>query len=634
MKSTFTALSLACFTSIYAQQSEDIIPKDAVTVFSLNNISILQKVSMDELVSYDFMAELQSELFDGSTQGKTLKDSGIDFNQKMNIFYGKSPDFEISGFTFGISNKDQLFTVFDDFDRVDGPIPGVEYYNNYFNHLMIKGNVGLLIRVDSDQERLTKMTDSIWTARGYELPWDTYIDGYYDDDEEAVPTDDQYDDEMEEMEIEGQDGEEIEEVIIEEVDPETPEAGSDDLTKNYYELRDSLESELSRMQLIEISEEIFVKNIHLKQYDANFAQQLTHNSDGIFYLDNSRNFRNTSSLWYLQTMFPELYQDMQSLYTGNVMLGDIVLNQSSIDLKVEAKYGEALGSIYQELNSSKFDAAVLKYIPKDNSGFFTYNIDLKKGYERAYDIIIPILQQEKNPRIMQNVLVAELMNEFINTDAVFNTYKGSMFGTFNGVKRVKTTRIEFFYDEQTFEYGEREVESEEDMPIFTLGFSTARPDIPNKILTHMSRLTSQFKNMGDYWVVEDAVLNSLPLYIINKNGLFILTNDEDLAKNHSNGYGSQALSKKAAAKAKSSGSMYAFLNWGEVLNRLPKEMFSSEQNELLDSMRGKTGVLELTSSKTTRQKTTYDVTYKFEGSYDNSGKYLLDLINSAYLLSK
>lgn len=630
MKSIFPALYLACFTTGFAQQSEDIIPRDAVTVFSLNNISILQKVSMDELVSYDFMAELQSELFDGSTQGKTLKDSGIDFNQKMNIFYGKNADFEISGFTFGISNKDQLFTVFDDFDRIEGAIPGVEYYNNYFNHLMIKGNVGLLIRVDSDQDKLSEMTDSIWFARGYESPWDVYMDDYYQDEEPL----EEYNDDIEEMEIEGEDGEEIEEVIVEDIDEETPEATSEDLTKNYYELRDSLESELSRMQLLTISEEIFNKGINLKQSDNNFAQQLTHTSDGIFYLDNSRNFRNTNNMWYLQTMFPELYQDMQELYTGNVMLGDIVLNQSSIDLKVEARYGEALGSIYQELNGAKFDKNVLKYIPKDNSGFFTYNIDLKKGYERAFNIIIPILEKEKNPRIAQNVLVAELMNEFINTDAVFNTYKGSMFGTFNGVKRVKTTRIEFYYDEETFEYGEREVESEEDMPVFTIGFSTARPDIPEKILRHMSRLTSQFKKVDDYWVVEDAVLNSLPLYIINKNGLFIFTNDEDLAKNHSNGYGSGSLSKRAARKAKGSGSMYAFMNAGEVLDRLPKEMFSSEQNEVLESMRGKTGELELTSSKTTRQKTVYNVTYTFEGQYANSGKYLLDLINSAYILSK
>ena len=48
----------------------------------------------------------------------------------------------------------------------------------------------------------------------------------------------------------------------------------------------------------------------------------------------------------------------------------------------------------------------------------------------------------------------------------------------------------------------------------------------------------------------------------------------------------------------------------------------------------KKGVFELTSSKTSRQKTVYKMTYAFDGSFENGGKYLLDLMNSAYILSK
>lgn len=613
----------------WGQKSEDIIPKDAVTVFSLNNISILQKVSMDELVSYDFMTELQSELFDGSTQGKTLKDAGIDFNQKMNIFYGKNPEFEISGFTFGITDKEKLFTVFDDFDPKESLVAGTEYYNNYFNHLMIQGNVGLLIRVDTDQEKLTEITDSIWVSRGFELPW--MEDEYYD--EEGMDT---YDEEelTDDDPTLNEDGDEVEEIIEEEVD-ETPIAVDEtsDLFKNYYELRDSIESEYSRKRLLIITEDLFAKKINLKAQDARLAAQLTHPSDGIFYLDNSRNFKNTNSLFYLQAMFPELYHDLNELYTGNVMLGDIVLNQKSIDLKVEANYGDGLGSIYEELNSAKFDKNVLKYIPKNNTGFFTYKIDLKKGYEKAYEVIMPILSEEKNPRISANVLTIELLNDFINTDEVFNTYKGSMFGTFNGIKRVKTKRVEFFYDEETFEYGEKEIEAEEDMPIFTLGFTTGRPDIPNKILKHMARITSQFKNMGDYWVYEEAILNSVPLYMINKNGLFIFTNDEDLAKNHSNGYGVDALTGKQAKNAAKSGSIYGYMNLGDMINRLPESILNDHRFNVLASMKGKKGEVEVISSKTTRQKTVYNLTYSFEGAFDNAGKYLLDLVNTAYLVS-
>ena len=617
---------LAFSSIVFGQQSEDFIPKDAVTVFSLNNISILQKVSMDELVSYDFMTALQSELFDGSTAGKSFKDSGIDFNQKMNIFYGKNADYELSGFTFGITDKEKLFTVFDDFDRLESIVPGVEYYNNYFNHLMIRGNIGVLLRVDGNQEKFSEIADSLWLARGNKLPWMNEGDDYYEGDDLPIEAEGNLEDAPE-------DGEIVEEVIETPME-ETPVAVEDDVLKNYYELRDSLESEYALVQLQQIVEELFMNNVNLKQNDPRLAAQLTHTSEGIFYLDNSRNFQNSNNFGYFKMMFPDLYKDLRELYVGNVLLGDIALNAHSIDIDLQANYGEKLGEIYHDLSNAKFDKKVLDYIPASNSGFFTYNIDLKKGYEKAYEVILPILSHERNPRISANVLMLELINEFVNTDEVFHTYKGSMFGTFNGIKRVKTKRIDFFYDEQTFEYGEREVESEEDMPIFTLGFSTARPDVPNKVLNHMARLTSQFKNMGDYWVYEDAILNSVPLYMINKNGLFIFTNDEDLAKNHSNGYGKNAVGKKQAQAARKSGSMYGFVNMEAIINDLPREMFTDKRFELLESMKGKQGEMVLTSSKTTKENTVYHLTYSFNNSFENGGKYLLDLINSAYILSR
>ncbi len=605
-----------------AQKSEDYIPKEAVTVFSLNNINILQKVSMDELVSYDFMTALQSELFDGSTEGKTLKDAGIDFNQKMNIFYGKNKDFEISGFTFGISNREQLFTVFDDFDRKESAIPNTEYYNNYFNHLMIRGDIGLLIRVDADQERLSEITDSIWLERGFELPYIYENSEFFDEEYET------YDNPLDqnEMNQEGNNAADMEEEIV--------VSEEDEMIKNYYELRDSLETELSLKYLHRIFYDIYDKGKNLKAADARLAEQLTHQTDGIFYLDNSRSVKNNNSLWYFQTMFPELYRDLNSLYNGNVMLGDIFLRENSVDMTLVAHYGDALGTIYQNLNNSRFDKQVLKYIPKNNSGFFTYNIDLKEGYENAYDIIIPILSEEKSPRISANVLVLELLNEFVDTDELFKAYKGSMFGTFNGIKRVKTKRIEFNYDENTFEYTEQEIEAEEDMPIFTIGFSTGKPEIPEKILRHLSRLTSQFHVMDNYWVFEDAILNSVPLYMINKNGLFIFTNDEDLAKNYSNGYGKNRLKGKAARMARKSGSVYAYSNLGEVIDKIPEQLLYEQGMEFVRSMRGKKGEMEISSSKTSKQKTTYDIQIRFDETYTNGGKYLLDIINSAYNLSK
>ena len=606
---------------VLAQKSEELIPKDAVTVFSINNISLLQKVSLDDLVKYDFMEEVQQELFDGSTSGKTIKESGIDFDQKLNVFYGRGETFEVQGFTFGIKDKQQLFEVFDDFEQAKSPYPGTEFYTSYFNNLIISGNSALLIRVEPNMNTVDEMTDSIWYARGNENPW--YSEDLMD---EGIET---------EQEV-------LEEEIYEEMDEESkpgsgydfPSAGENPNEKNYYELRDSVQIVLQNQFLTGLCDELLIKKMNLVKFDARFAEQLTHTSEGIFYLDNSRNVQEARGLWYFQTMFPTLYKDMQNVYTGNVLLGDLLLNETSVEFKMEARYGEALGSIYQKMNDSKFDKNTLKYINENNTAYFTYNVNMREAYEQAYKVIMPILTDERNPQMSANVLTIELLNEFVNKDALFGTYKGSMFGSFNGIKKIKTTKIEFIYDENTFEYYEKEVDAEEDMPVFTLGFSTERSDIPEKVLKHLARLTSRFQNKGDYWVYEDAILEAAPLYMISKNGMFIFTNDEDLAKNHSNGYGGEALSAKEAKKAKKSGFMYGQIDWAKAIEGFPRDFFTDQENELIDAMRGKTGKMELTTSKTSKDHTSFDLVYNFSGNYDNSGRYLLDLLNSIYVISK
>ena len=179
LKGCFLTFMLFAY-SIFAQQSEALIPRDASTVFSINNINLLQKISIDELVEYDFMEELHQELFDGSTAGKTLKDAGLDFDQRLNIFYGKDKIYELTGFSFGIKNKEELFQVFDDFEYSETLKNGAERYNSLFNSLIIKGNSGVLLRIQPTDDYLIKVTDSL---NYFEWEETTY---YSDDQWEAV----------------------------------------------------------------------------------------------------------------------------------------------------------------------------------------------------------------------------------------------------------------------------------------------------------------------------------------------------------------------------------------------------------------------------------------------------------------
>ena len=589
-------------------QSEQLLPKDAVTVFSINNISLLQKIAMDDLVNYEFMSEVHQELFDGSTSGKTLKDAGLDFNQRLNLFYGKTFTHELTGFTFGVSDQKALFEVFDDFQELQSNIPGLKIYGTFFNHLLIKNNNAILIRIEPTMDYIDEVTDSIWYARGNETPFEFF---------DSAPQDDQI----------------LNEQTFEE-DTNTnfyPEASENPAIKNYYELRDSVQAVLQQEELIRVIDEIFVDNINLHNTDARFAAQLTHNAEGVFYLDNARNLDKSQGLWYFQTFLPNLYQDLQELYAGNVILGDLFLRDNQIDFEVEALYGPSLGSIYAQMNDARFDANVLKYIPATSPAYFTYNINLEQAYEQAYQILLPLLSDEKNAQIAMNVLTLELLNEFIDKEALFDTYKGSMFGTFNGVKKIKTKKIVFSYDEETFAYQEQETEADADMPIFTLGFSTARADIPEMVLKHLGRLSSRVQHFENYWRIDNAILDAAPLYILNTGKLLIFTNDEELARFHSSGYGNLALTKKQSKLARKSGSMYGSVDITKTLDRFPIEVLTPRNAEIVNSLKRKSGHLELTSSETTEAHTTFKLNYRFE-SDESTGKHLLDLVNSLYLI--
>ena len=589
-------------------QSEQLLPKDAVTVFSINNISLLQKISMDELVNYEFMSEVHQELFDGSTSGKTLKDAGLDFNQRLNLFYGKSNTHELTGFTFGVSDKKALFEVFDDFQVVESPLAGLEIYGTFFNQLLIKDNKAILIRIEPTMEHIDAVTDSIWYARGNEMPFDFF---------EEAPQEEQILDEQ-----------------TYEDNPNTnvfPEATENPAVKNYYELRDSVQVILQQAELARVIDEIFVQGINLYNFDPRFANQLTHNAEGVFYLDNARNLDKSEGLWYFQTVLPTLYKDIQELYAGNVILGDLFLRDNKVDFEVEAQYGSALGSIYAQMNDAKFDKNVLAYIPAQSPAYFTYNINLEQAYEQAYKVLLPLLSDEKNAQIAMNVLTLELLNEFINKEALFDTYKGSMFGTFNGIKKVKTKKIEFSYDEETFAYQETETETEAEMPIFTLGFTTARADVPEMVLKHMARLSSRIQRFENYWRIDNAILDAAPLYILNTGKLLIFTNDEDLARMHPKGYGKGALAKKDRNAARQSGFMYGSVDIPKTLDGFPTEVLTPRNAEIVSSLKGKSGQITLTSSETNTEHTTFKMSYRFSGA-ESTGKHLLDLVNSLYLI--
>jgi len=625
MKFLFSALLFCLLTAeSFAQKSEELIPRDAVTTFSINNINLLKKISMDDLVQYDFMAEVQSELFDGSTNDKTLKDAGFDFNQRINAFFGQTQEYEISGFTFGISDESSILQVFDDFDEIQSHIPGVKILRSELNYLFIKGSSVLILRVDPNTKLVKDIADSIWyeSGYGYYIPdSDLNIfnaDEYYEEDdtfEEVIPTD-----------------------IIEETMEDSTLAPFDEfedldlLNKNYWELRDSIRFEYQQLFIRKISTELFMENRSLYSEYPDYQAQLNKPVDGVFYLDNSRNLTNNKGIWQFQNLFPSLFSDTKELYDGNIITGELNIVKNEIIVDIKAKYGEKLGRIYSDMTNSKFEKNFQKYIHKDALAYFTYNANLKNGYHTSFDVIMDMIRDDEDQKVLSNVLLAELINEFVDVDNIFEVYQGSMFGSLNGYKKIKTTRIDYQYDEETFEYSETEVEDEQDIPNFTIGFKTEKPEFLNRISKVLSKVQPDIVKHEGYYEIQNAILNTIPGYFAIVGNTVIFSVDENLFTTHLNGYAkSERVNIKKAKKSKFT---FVHLDLDQALMKLPKEVLTERQNEIVSALTNKSGIIELKTVKNTRKETSFQLNYTLNEDIENNGKYLLDLINSLYTLTK
>ena len=588
-----------------SQQSEYIVPKEASTVFSINNINLLKKISLNDLVAYDFMEEIHQELFDGSTAGKTLKDAGLDFDQRLNVFYGKNEHLEVSGFSFGVDDKMALFQVFDDFEATGLISSSAEKYSSFFNTLIIDNKTALLIRVQPQDQFVTDITDSIWYSRGNENPFGNELDFELMDEPEVF-----YEDDMHKL-----------------------YNNSFDLEKNYWEVRDSILYDLQVKYLDNVLTDLFVNKNSLHSKDPRFAKQISRNSEGVFYLDNSRNITNEQGLWYFQTMYPIMNDDLKELYKDNIMLGDLNIDSNEINFKVNANYGNELGSIYSEMNNNKINKKFLKYIPDNSPAYLIYNIDLRKAYEKAYDIVVPILKSQKNMEMVMNILAIQLLDQLVDKKSFFGAYKGGMFASFNGVEKVKVKQIEYLYDEENFDYSEIETESDEEIPVFTIGFASQRPDLFEMILEDLSRLSSRIKKMDGYWMVEDAILDATPVFLVCNKNTFIITNNRTLVESNLNGYGSQSLSGKKIKRIKKSGVLYANVDLDETIHKFPIDFLDERQKLVFERLKGKSGMFELTSGASELDQTKYQISYTFEGN-SSSGEQFLDMINSLYIFSK
>jgi hypothetical protein len=293
-------------------------------------------------------------------------------------------------------------------------------------------------------------------------------------------------------------------------------------------------------------------------------------------------------------------------------------------------YSVAKGYTLQKEISEAFANEYYKLISKHSVKITQLNGSERDDAEKKLEKIRYITKQLMNITFKDKIM-REAENLFHDPDFEQKLDENyDLIGFNNGVYDLGK---EEFREGRPDDYISQSTDAEEDMPIFTFGFSIDRTDIPEKVFKHLERSNLKIVNMGNYWRYDNAILDAAPLYMISKNGLFLFTNDEDLAINHSQGYGDKSISHSNIKKAMNSNLIYASVDVGTSLTLFPVDLLGAKENQLIESLRGKTGIIELKTTKAKKKNANMQLVYS-DFSDDQTGKHLLDLINAIYVASK
>lgn len=597
-------------TSITWSQALQNIPTSAYMVFSADLGRMTKSMSISEMDDYDFIQQLVRE-FSGSNQEKvSLKDLGIDYRGKIAVYTGTHDAYEYVGTSIDIKDKD-LF------------IANEEIRKEFSTDIKSKGyseterSIGFLhkktfTRVEFDWKNryFRKITDSIFDANKWERPYSFYYDYDVEEMEMAI-----------EEAVETIEAETYEEAEV--AEEEIQEGQGESIEEKYERIMDSVKTaEKSRLKKEFYSHSS--ENDGLYATNADFKNTMAIVSDGSLYLDPSKMNDNQDDIFRYNPMYGYTRELSNNIWQSAHMN----MTKEGMNIDWFTHGDEKVMQVSKAAMDRNFNADLIKYIPSYSQGVAAYNLNMLGAYKEVKKLYMPVLDQSEKPEYLLASAIWSTIDEIVDESAVADVYGANMLLTYNGMKEMTLIKTSYDYDEETFEYTEREEEYQDLIPIMTWAISTKKAYLLEKYMKAARAFADEeiVKHEG-YYEIKKGPMGGTPFYVAVKEASIIVTNDKSLVQDHLNGY-DKAIDKELEKSIRETRFVYANMN----MERMPDDLMTFTTNrsdrEFIDAMKDKTGSMELKMSEVTDDYQKVSATFQYAKNYKNGMFYMMDIIDT------
>jgi hypothetical protein len=587
MKKFFLLILLFSANAIAQTKTAELIPQNAFFVGELNLPKIIQSATPNEIMEYDVVKNTIDEK-GKDFKNKSIDQIGIDFSQPIYYFSAIDSAKNIMGTCYKINNLkliekllnvDNIKTKFD----VNKWTVRYEYHNFIFeneNWLIYTTIWGDWKKIDKEIEKILGPEPGIFGGDNY----------------------------------------------LEELDSETMAKQNE-----YYDRRDQISDSLEKIEAKAIATKFIQdieKGVNICKNNPKFSPLESNSDEGLVFVD-------------IEKLINQLSESDRPPYVDVLKNISMNVKGQSLDKNLRATYmlnfGPKEGEFFKAVFSQPVSEALVNAIPQNALGIMTANYNFKEAYERLRKASVDFLDTNDLAFGKETIAFAawNIISEFIDMDKLFSTFKGNVFMSFNGMQNVKYTAIESVWNENDYTYTDEEVEREDVLPTFTYGFASDNPEILEKIL-HLIKLSTRedtlFEGENGVYTAKKAFFNNIDLYVLNKNGVLVMTNDVEYKNNFLSG--KNHLDDTRAKKILEAKYFYADLDLEKVCEQAKTSIhLDPKYLHFVNEMQAIVGKANLNAVSLDDNKMNVALDYSFKND-KNGIHHLLHIINSLYLMDK
>jgi hypothetical protein len=605
MKNLSTLLFTLLFATLASTQVIQSIPGSAYMVFSADLGRVTKSMSVHEMDDYDFIQQLVREFSGSNKEEVSLKDLGVNYKGKVAVYTGSEEAFSYVGVAIDIKDKATFLSnevVRKEFSS-DLKSKGYSETDRSIGFL----NKKTFTRVDLDWENsyFRNITDSIFDANKWERPYSYYYDDYgY----EEMPA------EVIEVEVESEEA--LEEAGTEEGQEESME-------EKYERILDSVKTVEKNKFKKEFYQGI-IKGKGLIESNEDFEKTMAVAADGSIYLNPSMMNRYEGNKFGYNPYMRGMRQFSNNIWQSAHM------NMTKEGMNVEwfTHGDEKVMKVTKAGLTGDFNDELIKYVPAYSQGVAAYNLNMLGAYEAVKETYMPVLDQSEKPEYLLASAIWSTIDEVVDESAVSDIYGANMLLSYNGMKEMTLTKTSYDYDEETFEYEEREEQYQDLVPIMTWAISTDKAYLLGKFMKAATAYADEeIVKHENYYEIKKGPMGGTPFYVAIKKEVILVTNEKSLVQDHIDGY-DKGVDKEIAKAIKETRFVYANMDMQQMPDDLLSFTTSKGDRDFIEAMKDKTGSLEFKMAEVTDDYQKVTATFRYSKNYKNGMFYLMDIIDT------